>query len=288
MQLHILLQKIKDKKPVNFDQVVKYLPAYINWNSIFKVELSDKNKHCVDITDRAAFDILFKQSLQPETRSHAASSTISSSHDVKCDSAYMLCFPALSPNNDNAVDTKDSENNATRMLSALAISQNALLPLPFKPAQQAILIENQDCFFQWRAFIAHYKDLVDLPESDIFFAGGSRVLNPGLHPILRQYRHIKCLFDYDLAGLKTAHLLQQTLQKIGLQSIAYLVPNDLSPYESLFTFLPQSAASLAAMLRLCDSYQLYELKNMIQTRKRFMEQEAMLTIQCDAGNEKPK
>ncbi|MFT7504998.1 MAG: hypothetical protein ACI8ZZ_000816 [Gammaproteobacteria bacterium] len=270
MQLHTLLQKIKSNQPVNFDQVVKFMPTYIDWNSIFRVSLSGKNKHSVNIINDALFDILLKQSLQPQTRAHAASLTISSSHDHKCDSAYMLCFPVA--NNSHA----DVSSTTTRTLTAMAVSQKVLLPLPFKPAKQAILIENQDCFFQWPAFMAHYRDLVNLPQSDIFFAGGSRILNDAFHPILTQYIHIKCLFDYDLAGLKMAYLLRQ---KKDYQDVEYVVPTNLSIYAALFTFLPPSAASLSAMLSLCDKYQMHSLRNVIQVRKRFMEQEAMLTIQ---------
>jgi len=272
MQLHTLLQNISDNKPVNFDQVIKRMPNYVDWRRVFRVEQWAKNKHSVEIVDHGLFDMLVKESLQPQTRAQAASLVISSSHDVKCDSAYMLCFPAPTASNHD-MDTK------SRSLTVVAVSQKQLLQLPFIPAKQAILIENQDCFFQYSAFIAHYYALIDLPSSDIYFSGGSRVLNHDLQVVLNQYKHIKCLFDYDLAGLQIA----QSLASKGYKRLEYLVPPNIDAYASLFTFKPPSANSLAAMLSLCEKHGMGALGSVISQTKCFMEQEAMLTIGFENG-----
>lgn len=275
MQLHTLLHNIKHNKPVNFDQVVKRMPSYVDWRRVFFVELCGKNKHSVEIIDHGLFDLLVKENELPLNRAHAASLVQSSSHDVKCDSAYMLCFPAP-PLQMEAEDTANSklETMKERTLSAVAVSQKVALPMSFKPAKHAILIENQDCFFQFSAFIQHYRGLLDLSNSDIYFSGGSRILNEDLRLVLVQYAHIKCLFDYDLAGLKTAQLLVSK----GYHNVEYLLPNNLKNYASLFTFVPPSPASLSAMLNLCETQNLSALAHIISRNKRFMEQEAMLTI----------
>lgn len=288
MQLHSLLQNIKDNKPVNFDQVVKRLPAFINWSDVFNVEVLSTNKYAVEIKDPTLFNILFEQSKQPLTRAQAASATSFSSHDIKCESAYMLCFPAAyssqgaEQNANKTEKTIEQHSDQARVLSAVAVSQQVRLPMPFPPAKQAILIENQDCFFQYQRLLNHYESQVDLAQSDIYFAGGLRILNNDLRCILEQYSHINCLFDYDLVGVQMALSLRDKLQHPthtkNSVTVDYLILANIKQYAPLFTFLPNSTKSMASMLALCRAHSMHTLADVVNASKHFMEQEALLTM----------
>lgn len=262
MQLHALLQKIKAGKDVNFDQVVKYMPSNRDWSSVFTVEVSGKNKHKVKVKNESVFNSLLVQSAPIANRAMAAKSSLVSSHVLQCESAYMLCF------------TDVCSDNPLPSLQVAAVSQHKLLPLNFTPAKQAILIENQDCFFQWPKLLTHYQGLINISESDIYFSGGTRVLNEMLRPILSQYEHVKCLFDFDLAGLQMA----LSLQRMGYENVEYVTPTNLVNYADLFTFKPQSSASLLSMLTLCEQNNMHDLGEVIKHQKHFMEQEALLTL----------
>jgi hypothetical protein len=262
MHLHNLLQRISNNQDVNFDQVIKHLPSGVAWGDIFRVSQAGKNKHDVEIINFTTFNTLLAQSAPVINRAQAASSSLLSSHDIKSDSAYMLCFP------------RNNTLSNTRKLEVAALSQNTLLPLPFKPAKQAILIENQDCFFQWERFVKHFNEVVSVNESDIYFTGGSRVLNDSLSPILNQYAQIKCLFDYDLAGLQMALLLA----KKGYNNVEYSLPNNIEKHVSLFTFSPANTADFLAMLALCEQHKFEALAGVLRKSKGFMEQEALLGI----------
>jgi uncharacterized protein YcfL len=269
VHLHQLLQRIKNGQTVNFDQVSKKLPKNIQWQQLFAVEQASKNKHQVDIVDHQAFDLLLHQSKHPGSRQDAANHSLVSSHAVKCDSAYMLCFPA-----ETTGLTQANVKQASRVLSAAAVSQDKLLPMPFTRAHSAILIENQDCFFQWHKMCRLFREQIDLSQSDIYFSAGSRILNPAFSAILDGYQSLHCLFDYDLAGLETATLLSQ--KTFG--ETYYLVPDNIAQMHHLFRFPPHSAKDYATMLKLCEHVEQPLLAGAVASTKCFMEQEALLTI----------
>jgi len=269
MTLHQLLLNIQQGKPVNFASVCKKLPKSHTWQSLFSPEPVGNNKHLVSIIDRAAFALLVQQSKRASTREDAAIHNFASSHDIKCSSAYMLCFPANMPHL-----RKSHLKQAPRILSAVAVTNDFILPLPFKPAPNAILIENQDCFFEWRRLLEHYEDQIDLSDSDIYFSAGSRILNKSFAGLLKKYSYIDCAFDYDFAGLETAVLLHQR----RYAELQFLVPGNLSQMHNLFKFKANSTKDVVNMIRLCEQLDMPELAAIISETRHFMEQEALLTL----------
>jgi hypothetical protein len=267
MTLYQLLLNIQQKKPVNFEQVRKKLPKTIAWQTLFTPEPIGKSKHVVTVKDLVAFNLLLQQSKQPNSRESAAVLAYYSSHDVKCNSAYMLCFPANTPGLKQA-----HLSQAVRVLTAVAIHDNALLPMPFKRAESAILIENQDCFFAWKRLLTCYEDKIDLSQSDIYFSAGSRILNTSFATLLKGYEYIDCAFDYDLAGLETCVLLHQR----KYATVQYLLPENLADYHDLFTFRPNSTKDATNMITLCKDLNMPDLAAAVSTTKCFMEQEALL------------
>jgi hypothetical protein len=269
MTLHQLLINIQQGQAINFTQLCKKLPKGLNWQDLFSPEPVGKGKHVVSIIDHAAFNRLLQQAKTPSTRQSAAVHQYASSHDVKCNSAYMLCFPANTPG-----FNQSHLKRATRVLTAIAIDNDKLLPLPFKCAKNAILIENQDCFFAWQALLTHYDEQIDLNDSDIYFSAGSQILNRKFANLLQAYEYIDCAFDYDLAGLETCVLLHQR----NYASVEYLLPNNLDQCHSLFKLAPNSTKDAANMIRLCEELDMQELADAVSATKCFMEQEALLTL----------
>ena len=95
MSLHTLLQKISDNKPVNFERLITLLPPQYKWSDLFTITQANKKQYQVTIKDQAAFNTLIELATPAQSRASAAAHLLQSSHAVTCDSAYMLCFPAL-------------------------------------------------------------------------------------------------------------------------------------------------------------------------------------------------
>jgi hypothetical protein len=217
-----------------------------------------KNRYIVNITDQSRFDELLEQSKAPTNRIEAATHALQSSHYIACDSAYMLCFPVSS----------------SRVLLPVACVRSQALPMQFRPAKYAVLIENQDCFFDWQLLMRHFASSVNVSECDIYFAGGKRILNPAMAQFLKQYETLYCAFDYDLDGLKMACSL--ITKQYAITHV--LIPDRLTELSGLFTFKPASTERFLESLKQCEQMNLPDLRQVISTTQHFMEQEALLSV----------
>jgi hypothetical protein len=285
VSLYQLLDAIRQGKPINSGSLYKALPDHINTKEIFgEHEMVAKNKYIVEIVDQQRFEALLAQSRAPTTRAEAASHTLQSSHYVACDSSYMLCFPVNSyvSSLDNLFKQKKLtntdapepkfENIQRRNLLTVATIRRQILPMLFKPAKHAILIENQDCFFDWETLIQHFVSTLNESECDIYFAGGKRVLNTAFAPFLSKYDTLYCAFDYDLDGLKMA----RSLIRMNYADTRVLLPDNLVGLHSLFTFKPTSTKRFLESLEVCEDMNLLKLHEVISETQHFMEQEALL------------
>lgn len=285
MTLLKLLTNIQEGKPINVDSLLKVLPGNINWRTIFDAnDKVAKNRYKVGILDPQAFALLLEQSQPPKTRSEAASHAIHSSHYVGCDSAYMLCYPAsneLSLYVPSAHSVAVAQSTTAiqsslrdRHLLTVASTNNQPLPSLFAPAKHAILIENQDCFFEWQRFMRHFRLSVDCSQCDVFYAGGKRILNSAFAPFLGQYENMYCAFDYDLDGLKIA----KSLISKNYANTQILVPDELQSITTLFSFQPRKLETLLEAVSLSKAMGLIQLSEVIASTQHFMEQEALLTL----------
>jgi hypothetical protein len=286
VSLYQLLYAISQGKPINLDSLHKALPKNIKANDIFgSNEMVAKNKYILNVIDQTKFDVLLAQSKAPITRIEAASHVLQSSHYIACDSAYMLCFPVRSKcfevsERDDATatssnsSTKNVKSLKSRTLTPVASVRSHILPMHFTPAKSAILIENQDCFFDWKRLMRHFSSSVNPGECDIYFAGGKRILNPAFAPFLRQYESLYCAFDYDLDGLKIA----RSLLNKQYADTQILIPDKLTQLSTLFTFKPSSTQRFLDSLHQCDDMNLPDLREVIRATQHFMEQEALLSV----------
>ena len=286
MSLYQLLYAISQGSPINLDSLYRVMPSGIHPKDIFgDYEMVAKNKYKVSIVDQQKFMDLLTQSKAPTTRTEAAGHTLQSSHYLGCDSAYMLCFPlmpdllsanGLTENHPASVENfrKDHQASLPRHLLSVASVRAQELPMLFKPTKHAILIENQDCFFDWQRLMPHFGSTVNMDECDIYFAGGKRILNPAFASFLKQYDNLYCAFDYDLDGLKMARGLM--LKRYANTHV--LVPDKLSLLEALFTFKPSSTARFLESLTICKDMNLLDLHETMSSTQHFMEQEALLGV----------
>ncbi len=259
MTLHQLLQKISEGQAINFTQLLHKLPKNVDWQSCFSAELVTKNRYKVKVLNQGAFNELLQSSMPATSREAAANHLLQSTHDLKCDSAFMLCIP----------NVKISELSSLTDIHCL-YSMGEHLTFTYKPANAAILIENQDCFFHWQRTLRHFDFASDSPNLDIYFSAGKQVLNSKFAELWPQYNEVYCVFDYDLEGLK----IYQSLVTHNTNIFHYLVPKayDLN----WFKLVPKRMQDLSEAIRLADSLCLPSLADYFRRSKRFMEQEALL------------
>ncbi|MBF7073214.1 hypothetical protein ISG33_07370 [Glaciecola sp. MH2013] len=275
MSLYKLLLSVEQKGEVNFDRLIKFLPKDHAWSDIFKVSAQiSQGRHAVEIIDYARFAKLRNDAMPTDIRSEAARRENMSSHDVACNSAYMLCYPVTSEFELTIKNNKTPTGIAhppyeRALLNVASVAGVPQKPL-FTPASSAILIENQDCFFRWSELVQHFT--LPIRECDIYFAGGKRILNPSFAPFLSRYDELFCLFDYDYEGLKIA----KDLITKDYARTYYVSPTLLSEKRHLFTFEPKSTSSLLAAVSLCEALEQGELLDTMRKARAFMEQEALL------------
>lgn len=259
--LHHLLTQIESGHPVNADVLYKKLPSTIRPSDIFHVHKINKTQSQIRILDHKLFSELLMQASPAFSRVDAATHLLLSTHNVVCDSAYMLvdfaCSRTASITNCQVVSYQDGQ---------VQLPKNTVL------ASTAIVIENQDAFFAWRQLLIHLEHEVNLNNCDVFFGGGKRILNPKLMPFLRRYQTCYVAPDYDFGGFKIA---QHLLRSLNFEP-NILMPKDLTQQARLFTLLPRSAQELGDMLGLCKDLDLEELTSVIAKTRCFMEQEALL------------
>lgn len=259
MTLNEMLLKIREGVPINFKHLTTKLPTSYKWNRVFNPQLVSNNKYLVEVLDRDLFEQLLVDSVLPENRAQAARHVIKSSHSVKCDTAFKLIYPnghIFESAQPQVITCTDEQSNFEC----------------FTLTSQAILIENQDCFFQYPAFLKRFENQLNTNKYDIIFSAGKQILDKRFTDFLSNYQQISCLFDYDLAGLSIFHSLKLSVN----QNSEYLLPDSLSQSACLFTMKPNNTRDLLSAIKLSTALGLEGLASIFETKKCFMEQEALL------------
>lgn len=268
MTLYALLLKIANGELVNFNQVVKKLPSDFEWNDIFAPELVSPNKFSVQIKDIARFEKLLIVSCEPTKREYAASHQLMDSHAIKCESAYKLIFPHIVINKDEVTHNQFSK------LNTLIFLADNIQPLTFAQSKQAVLIENQDCFFRYEKFLKLFVEQLPNGPFDVIFSAGSQILDKRFKRYLEKYERLYCLFDYDYAGLAIFQNISSTISS----HCHFLLPDESYEIDQLFTFKPISTNHYLRALNLANVLNLPALATSFENSKKFMEQEALLTL----------
>lgn len=251
-----LLYDIEQGKPINFSRLVSLLPDGIDWQELFEPKPFGKKAYIVTIKDSAAFDALLSSIVPPKNREAAAVSSFYDTHDLSCASGYLLVYPAC-----------------TRKLTPVTVINLVRQPPPFECATKAVLIENQDCFFNWEILCQSFDKQIDIQTCDMILTSGNKIQAKLYLSMLNQYAELYCMFDYDWAGFSNA----AHIQKKSTAKVEFLLPDDLSNMTSLFKKKPENQAHFIKLLDATKNLKYNVLHEVLVKTLCHMEQEALLT-----------
>ncbi|WP_337246999.1 Wadjet anti-phage system protein JetD domain-containing protein [Photobacterium halotolerans] len=137
--------------------------------------------------------------------------------------------------------------------------------------KRAVIIENQENFYCYRAFLTAL-DQPDLAEScDILLGSGNQICHRLNHRFLAEYEVIYCAQDLDSGGLS----IYQSLKK-SLPQCHWLAPPDWDLHRDKFRLAPKSADQLAKAIKLARELGLTQEADLMNQTRAFLEQEAFL------------
>ena len=165
----------------------------------------------VDIIDHNAFNAIL-QRIQPiDKSSRAAASVTGDTHQTNVNGALLVAV------------TEQSKSPYVHVFM-----KNALLPHPKK--QHAIIIENLECFLNFKEIYLFMKNHCQMPynmkDIEFIYAAGNSISNQAITPYLKEFKgDVFCLFDIDIGGLQ----IYKNLLKSGLsiRNTHFVIPNDI-------------------------------------------------------------
>lgn len=287
MNLHQYLLKIKSDQAINLDHFILLLPVQYNsqWRSIFSSEKvsTKKNSHKLTIKNQQSFNILLENSLPSTSRIEA--SQRGNSHRQSTSVSFLLLFhQALN------IDFHGTENICP---DVVLINDNGIQQ-SFTSKNHLLIIENQENFFRWSAFLnvltrfcKHDKinESFTLAEFDIAFGSGNNISNAKNIAFFKQYQHITCIFDYDFGGLSIFKSLCTLCAKIEEQQkirLTFLQPEKAYLSNQYFTNhyfnkTPKNDKHWQQAIVLAAELGFNDLAQAFNKSKNFMEQESYLS-----------
>lgn len=266
-----LLQQIEAGKRVNYQKLVSLLPAQFanQRQQLFRVHATGPGKWQVSIADAKLFALLKQQADAPLDRVQA--SEMGDSHLHQTSQSYVLVFHEqhVAAQHSQAVLRPD-------VVVCQSHADGVRIGCGFAAKPRLLLIENEENFFRFPAVFQMAMQMQAVPmqlaSHDVALAAGSRIGSALLQPWLDGYEAIECAFDYDSAGLEIFAMLRTRLGN----KVQFLVPPDLSSWQSLFRAEPKNPAQLSKAMELAEQYHLPGLAAMFRQTRRFLEQEALL------------
>ena len=305
MNLHQYLLKIKNNKAINLDRFVLLLPAQYEqqWRSIFssQKDRTNKNNHNLTIINPQTFNIMLESTRPSANRIEA--SDRGNSHKESTSFSFLLLFhQALFKQVvfeqavfDQAANVSPNKEENT-CPDAVVISDNGMKQ-NFTPKKHLLIIENQENFFRWSAFLSvltqlginnkdsqqyTIKENFSLADFDIAFGSGNNITNAKNIIFFKQYQHITCVFDYDLGGLTIFKSLSNLCSNIDKITLTFLQPEKTYLLTQAFTEHyfkkePKSDKQWQQAKVLATALGFNELAQAFNETKKFMEQESYLS-----------
>lgn len=276
--LQKLLAHIEAGKPVNYQKLLSLLPPAFQAQKqqLFRVKASGAGKWQVTIADPALFAALKQSAHAPQDRIIASFQGNSHAHPTS--QSYVLVYHQQHWQlQQTAMDSGMPVRPDVVVCQGVA-SGDVQIAQGFASKDNLLLIENEESFFRleavFRAATAMTTEPYSLARWDVALAAGSRIGGALLQPFLAHYSRIVCAFDYDAAALELVDLLRARLGS----RVELLLPPDLSPWQALFKVEPKQNASLQKAIMLADKHGWIDLAETFRQRKRFLEQELLLTV----------
>ncbi|TYK66910.1 hypothetical protein [Colwellia echini] len=274
MNLHQYLVNIEANKAINLTKFIAVLPAQhkLNWKSIFThTPASGRNQYHLAVIDQISFKQLFDTSKPSHNRVDAA--TKGNSHTHKTSMSYLLVYPDVF----NCLVQSDVINPQP---PKVVVCDKKKCSMSFKPQKRLIIIENQETFFRYQAFILRLRnDITDNNKSvDIAFGSGNSVTNSFNSMYFNQYDEVLCCFDYDLGGLT----MFASLQKMISTKLTFVLPDkalltDEAFITSHFKKSPKHEQDWRQAITLAKHLGFENLAQAFAHSKKFMEQEVYLS-----------
>lgn len=175
------------------------------------VKQYSKTAYRVDIIDHNAFNAIL-QRIQPiDKSSRAAASVTGDTHQTNVNGALLVAVTEQSKSPYVHVFTKST-------------------PLPHPKKHHAIIIENLECFLNFKEIYLFMKNrcaiLHHIKDIEFIYAAGNSVSNHNIIPYLKEFKgDIFCLFDIDIGGLQIyKNLLNNGL---SIRNTHFVIPSDI-------------------------------------------------------------
>ncbi|NOQ94790.1 MAG: hypothetical protein GQ547_09185 [Methylophaga sp.] len=259
MNLKYYLGKIKEGKPINFTRFISLLPSAYSKQKreLFDATLQSPQKWLISCSPEV-LDKLEQLAKKPINRLEAT--VMGDSHRVSVSSGFLLVYHQGL--NDNRPDVVYLEQ------------ENYLQG--FEPKKRLLIVENEENFFLPTLMLKlaglFTKQTIDLSNTDIVLGSGLRATSKLALVWYRQYSHILCAFDYDLAGLK----MYKTLKTHIDDRVNFLQPQDYKQYGAYFKMKPKSHQQLIDFIVMAEQLGFLELSETVKKQRKFMEQEMLL------------
>ena len=257
------LTKIQRREPINYDQFLNVLPTSYRHNSkqLFQIKFASnkKTKKYLVTCDESTFNELWQAS-EPVT-DRVQSTLLGDSHKHRVSANLLMVY--------------HREIASSLCPDVIYVSASDILQ-HFKSQKRLLLVENEENFIQYGAFIDTLSRLtahqIDIEDTDIALGGGNRASSQFLMKVYAQYDEILCAFDYDLGGLKTFRSIQATLG----DKVHFVQPSNYSIVATLFKKSPGSDTKLLDTIDMANSLGFCELADIFKKTRHFMEQESLL------------
>ncbi len=253
MNLNQYLEKIEQGKAINLDRFIESLPFTdaFEWRSVYQATRV-RDGYQLTIIDQNKHQALYL----PDAQDRVDAANNGRSHDIACSYAHILVLNRLCQSEIPFVVLSDANGFKT---------EGKLV------GKHAVIIENVENFYHFRAFLSvlQRSDLIE--NCDILLGAGNQICDRLNHSFLAQYEAIYCAQDLDLGGLT----IFQTLQK-SLPQCHWLAPADWELYRNKFRFAPKNATQLTKAIALARKLGLTQEADLMNQTRAFLEQEALL------------
>lgn len=249
------LEKIKDGKPIPWGKFWDSIPHHKKNRADFNLEKAGKSDSYLVtfVSGEAEEKYAVKQGSSPRV-----SATLNgNSHKEKVSFASLISY---------TLDVSEFE-------VVLASDELGVTQAP-RPFVDVIVIENKEVFFN-RSSLGSLLEMHNVSPIHplVVLGNGKEIANSLLTPVLGKASKIYCFVDYDLGGLT----IFDSLKNLYGDRVAFcLYPEleELSPY----LIKKPTKDNFRKTIDLCDKHKLPELKNLLLTNSRFMEQESFLDL----------
>lgn len=255
------LHSIEQSKAINYSKFLALLPEQLREEVKEKttIDFLSKSAVIVDISCEQLLEKLRSLAIEPSSRIDAT--LLGDSHKVNTSTSYLLAYHQSSV--DVHPDTIISSNDETH--------------LKFQPQKRLVIVENAELFFARETLFAQMNKAFSLSLSfdntDLVFGAGNQISNKHNYTFINQYESILCFFDYDLGGLK----IYKAMRNMVGSKAKFLEPSSDNLTE-FFIKKPKTQEQYTKALETANSLGLSKLHSLFESKKSFMEQEALLAL----------